>query len=119
MGEVGDQPALFVEDERADWNLELEIGPGAPGLAPAGPVGSRLCLPLGSLLVERQVRDLGGRLERDRAAAPAVAAVRATVGDEGLASERGRAAATMAGTQDYSRRIDKRPPLCLVSGWRC
>jgi len=51
--EVGDQPALLVEDERADWNVELEVGPGAPGLASAGTVGSWFCLPLRSLLVER------------------------------------------------------------------
>jgi hypothetical protein len=52
-GEVGDQPALLVEYERANRHLELEVGSGAAGLAPAGPVGSRLCLPVRSLLVER------------------------------------------------------------------
>jgi len=52
-GEVSDQPAFLVEDERANRHVELELGPGAAGLAPAGPVGARLGLPVRSLLVER------------------------------------------------------------------
>ena len=114
-GEVSDQATLLVEDEGADRNLELQVGTGAPGLAPAGPVRTRLCAPVRSLLVEREVSELGGRLQRDRATAPAVAAIRAAVGDEGLAAERGRAATAIPGTQDYSRRIDERPPLGFAS----
>src|SRR5260370_2397556 len=92
LGEVGYEPALRIEDQRAHRYLEREVGAFAAALASARPVRAGLGLPARTALVDGQVGQLVGRLEDDRPAPPAAAAVWTAAGTERFLSEGRRAA---------------------------
>jgi hypothetical protein len=107
VGQVRDEAAIAVEHEGANGYVEQQVGAGAPSLAAARTIRARLCLPARPTLVERQVGQLVGRLQRHRTAAASVTAVRPAARDEGLVAKRGGAAPAMPGAQDHPRRIDE------------
>ena len=97
VGEVGDQVAFVGEHLRADRDAQLRVGAVGAVLARAASVAAALGLDPLAPLQRREVAQRRIREQHDVAAVPAVAAVRAALGDELLAPEGKAAVAALPG----------------------
>ena len=96
-----------VDDERARWDGQHTIRPGATGPVPSATRLSRLGL---DLLGEAKIGErpeLGIDTKHDVAASTAVAAIGAAARHVGLAAERDHTSTAVAGLQDDPRAIDE------------
>src|ERR1051325_7139919 len=117
--EIGDQSAITIQRDGADWDLEPDVGAVAPGLAAARAVGSVGRLPLLASLVEAGAADICGRPEDHPPAAPPIPAARPAARYEWFAPEGSRAASTMTAPHGdaggiYEPALRPRRSVCLA-----
>src|SRR4029079_17679842 len=111
-------PRLVVVDGRAgrDGGRQVGAGRAVPTRAFAAPAGRGLEVVLVPEVAEGRLP--GVAAERDRAAATAVAAIRATAGNVGLAPERRGSATAVAGLDEDRDPVEEHRSDCRIRSTR-